>query len=159
MNLIYTLSVAGFVPAPFTNADTSSDIVITGTISEVISVAVTTSDNNFIITPGVIVEDQNIANIAINSNDPDGYTVSLMTNSLQGKLYNVEKDEFLNYTVSYNGNSNVSLSNTPTVVESSITQTSGLILRSLTLTIPAESSVGRSAESYTDTVTVNLTGK
>ncbi|MBT4835848.1 MAG: hypothetical protein HON94_00725 [Methylococcales bacterium] len=154
-------AIALFGLASTTNiqAGTTGSVVITGTISEVVSVSVTANQNSFSITPGVAIDDQNLASLSINSNDADGYTVSLSSSRNGSKLANTADDEYLTYSVSYNGGSDVSLSTTPTVVESTSTQTSGAISRGLTLDISGTESVGKSAEAYTDTVTVTIAGK
>ena len=56
-------AIALFGLASTTNiqAGTTGSVVITGTISEVVSVSVTANQNSFSITPGVAIDDQNLA--------------------------------------------------------------------------------------------------
>ena len=155
---IAAIAIIGLISSQ-ANAATSGSVVITGTVSEVVAVSVTANQNSFSITPGVAIDNQNIAGITVNSNDQDGYTVSLSSTRDGSKLANGDGDEFMAYTVSYNGSSDISLSTSATVVETTTGQTSGALSRSLTLDIAGSQSVGRSAEAYSDTITVVIAGK
>ena len=140
-------------------AATSGSLVITGTVAEVVSASITGNQNSFAITPGAAITLQNIGTIDINSNDPDGYTVSLSSSRDGGKLANGDNNEFVAYTVKYNGNDNIALSTSGIVVEDVTSQTQDTVSRNLTLDIAANSSLGRSAEAYSDIITVTITGK
>lgn len=140
-------------------AATTGSVLVTGTVSQVVSVAVASDQNSFSVTPGVAVSGQSLANISINSNDPDGYSVSLSALRNGSRLANTNNDEFMTYTVNYGSTSNISLSTTPLVVENTTGQSSGAIVRNLSLDIAANQSVGRSAEAYKDTVTITIAGK
>jgi hypothetical protein len=65
----------------------------------------------------------------------------------------------MTYTVSYNGGTGIGLTSSATNVENVTTQTEGEVTRSLTLSINASESVGKSAEAFTDTITVEIVGK
>ena len=140
------------------NAATDT-LLVTGTITEVVTVAITANSNSFAITAGTAVTDQNIATVAINSNDPDGYDVTLAGTNLTSVIKNAIADETMAYTVKYNGGTAIGLTTTATNVENVTTQTSGSVNRTFTLSIAAGESVGKSAEAFTDTVTVEILGK
>jgi hypothetical protein len=140
-------------------AATSGSLVITGTVTEVVSASITGNQNSFAIQPGSAIAQQNIGTININSNDPNGYTVSLSSSRDGSKLANAGNNEFIAYSVKYNSNDSINLSTSGTVVEDVTSQTQAAVARSLTLDIAANNSLGRSAEAYSDVITVTITGK
>lgn len=158
------IALAGMigVAASQAMAQTSANdsVTVTGTVQEVIAVTISGGAPAFNITPEVAVVDQNIGTVTLNSNDPDGYDVELTSANDGGILQNVGLDETIAYTVKYNGGSAQSLSSTPPLnVENVTTQTSGEETRTLTLGIEGSASQGRSAEAFSDTITVTITGK
>jgi hypothetical protein len=134
-------------------------VVVTATIQEVITVSITPNSNGFDVTAGTAITDQDIATISINSNDPNGYNVTLAGTHATSVLQNAAADETMAYTVKYNGASAIGLTDTATNVESVTTQTEGAVNRSLTLSIAGSESTGKSAEAFTDTITVEIAGK
>lgn len=137
----------------------TDSVGVTANIAEVVSLGITPNANLFAVTAGTAVTNQDIATISINSNDPDGYDVTLSGGKATSVLANVAADETIAYTVSYAGGVATGLTTTPTNVENVTTQTAGVSDRSLTLTIAGEASIGRSAEAFTDTITVTIVGK
>jgi hypothetical protein len=132
---------------------------VTATIQQTVSVVITSNDNAFAVTAGSAISDQDIATIAIDSNDPDGYAVTLAGSHDGSTLDNVAGDETLAYTVSYASAGGIGLTTAPTSVEDVVTQTAGSETRSLTLSIAGSESIGKSAEAFTDTITVEIVGK
>jgi hypothetical protein len=137
----------------------TDSVLVTASIQEVVDVTVTATEASFNVTAGTAVTDQSIASIAINSNDPDGYDVTLAGTNATSVLENGAGDETMAYTVKYDGGDAIELTTTPTNVENVTTQTSGSVNRALTLSIAGSESVGKSAESFTDTITVEILGK
>jgi hypothetical protein len=137
----------------------TDSVTVTATIQEVVSVSVVGNSNSFDVTAGTAVTDQDIATITINSNNPDGYDVTLAGTNATSVLENSAVDETMTYTVSYNGGTGIGLTSSATNVENVTTQTEGEVTRSLTLSINASESVGKSAEAFTDTITVEIVGK
>jgi hypothetical protein len=125
----------------------------------VVSVSIEGNSNAFDVTAGTAVANQDIATITINSNDPAGYIVTLAGTNATSVLENAAVDETMAYTVSYNDGADIGLTTTATEVENVTTQTEGAVTRSLTLNISASESVGKSAEAFTDTITVEIVGK
>ena len=155
------LSIAGAILAICAiPADAATDtVLVTGTISEVVTVAITPNSNSFSVTAGSAVTDQDIATIAINSNDPQGYDVTLTGTHATSILENGGASASMAYTVKYNGGSATGVTTIATNVESSTGQTAGAVNRSLTLSIAGSESTGKPAEAYTDTITVEILGK
>jgi hypothetical protein len=137
----------------------TDSITVSANIQEVVSVSITGNSNSFDVTAGSAISDQDIATITINSNDADGYDVTLAGTNATSILENADTDETMAYTVSYNGGTDIGLTTSPTNVENVTAQTEGEVTRSLTLSISASESVGKSAESFTDTITVEILGK
>ena len=143
-----------------TNLIAATDtVLVTGTITEVVTVNITPNNNSFTITAGTAVSDQDIATIAINANAPLGYDVTMAGTNLTSILENAANDETMAYTVKYQGGSAIGLTSSPVNVENVATQTTGSENRTFTLSIAAGESVGKSAEAFTDTVTVQIVGK
>ena len=103
----------------------------------------------FTITPGVAVVNQPIATITLNADQ--NYSVSLADNN-NGQLKN--GSNAIAYTVKYNNGSEITLSTTPTTVETGASVVNGN--RSLSCFIGAAAGVGVPAGTYTATVTVEI---
>jgi hypothetical protein len=134
-------------------------VTVTATIAQVLDVTITPNSNSFSVTAGTAVTDQDIATISINSNDADGYDVTLAGSHASSTLQNSAEDESMVYTVKYDGGTAIGLNTTPTNVENVTTQTEGAVNRSLTLSIAGSESTGKSAEAFTDTITVEILAK
>lgn len=103
----------------------------------------------FAITPGVAIVNQPVATITLNADQ--NYSVTL-TDDNNGQLKN--GSHAIAYTVKYNNGSELTLSTTPTTVETGTSVTNGS--RSLNCFIGAAASVGVPAGAYTATVTVEI---
>ena len=130
--------------------------IITGSIMIVFAsaalavVGVTiTPIGEFTITPGVAVVNQPIATITLNADQ--NYSVSLMDDN-NGQLKN--GSSAIAYTVKYNNGSEITLSTTPTTVETGANVTNGS--RALNCFIGGSASIGVPAGVYTATVTVEI---
>jgi hypothetical protein len=137
----------------------TDSVTVTANIQEVVTVSITPNSNSFSVTAGTAVTDQDIATISINSNDPNGYDVTLAGSNATSVLENGDLDETMAYTVKYNSGTAIEMSTTATNVENVTTQTDGAVDRSLTLSIAGSESTGKSAEAFTDTITVEIVGK
>jgi hypothetical protein len=137
----------------------TDSVPVTATIQEVVTVAITPNANSFSVTAGTAVTDQDIATITINSNDPDGYVVTLAGSNAASVLANAAADETIAYTVNYNSTGDIGINDAGTEVEDVAAQTAGAVSRTLTLSIAADASIGRSAEAFTDEITVEIVGK
>jgi hypothetical protein len=136
----------------------TSTVLITGTVLPVLTIAIAGGTPSFNIIPETAINDQNLGTITINSNDPEGYDVTLASTNAGG-LKNSAADETIDYTVKYNGASAITLA-TPTNVESvSGAPTDGNQTRTLTLSILGADSKNKSAEAFTDTITMEILGK
>lgn len=133
-------------------------VLVTGTVQAVLTIAIAGGSPSFNITPETAVTDQNLGTITINSNDPDGYDVTLKSTNTGG-LKNVAADETIAYTVNYNATGGITLTTIAQNVENVTTQTAGDVTRTLTLSIAGAASLGRSAEAFTDTITMEILGK
>jgi len=145
----------GYDPAV---ADTG-DVIVTATIQQVVAVDVTGNSNSFEVTPGSAVTNQDIATITIESNSSSGYDVTLTGTHATSVLTNTAEDASMAYTVKYNDGTATGVTTTATNVESSTGMTSGEETRSLTLSIDASETVGKAAEAFTDTITVEIAAK
>jgi hypothetical protein len=143
--------------ASVANADTDT-VVVTGTVQSVLTISIAGGSPSFNITPEVAVTNQDLGTITINSNDPEGYDVTLKSTNTGG-LKNVAADETIAYTVKYNSGGAITLTTTAQNVENVTTQTAGAVTRTLTLDITGPASLGRSAEAFTDTITMEILGK
>jgi hypothetical protein len=111
-----------------------------------------TPGGGFSIYPDIAVVDQSIATINIDSDT--GYSVSLIDDN-NGVLKNGANN--LPYTVSYDGGGEITLSSTPSIVESVGTGVVDDGVRPLTIFVTAEQSVGIPAGDYSVTVTAEIT--
>jgi VCBS repeat-containing protein len=137
----------------------TTTVLITGTVLPVLTIAIAGGTPSFNITPEAAVTDQNLGTITINSNDPDGYDVTLESTNTGG-LKNGDADETIAYTVKYNGGAAITLVASATNVESvSVAPTDGDQTRTLTLSILGADSKNKSAEAFTDTITMEILGK
>jgi hypothetical protein len=105
----------------------------------------------FQIIPGIAVVDQSIATVEIKSSED--FSVSLKDNT-NGVLRNGQN--VIPYTVSYNNGTQITLSTSPTTVESNTLQNSKED-RPLTIFVGSSQSVGISAGSYSVTITAEIT--
>jgi hypothetical protein len=136
----------------------TDSVLVTGTVQEVITVVISGGSPAFSITPEIAV-DILVGTITINSNDPDGYDVTLKSDNTGG-LKNGDADETIAYQVSYDGNADITLVTTTTNVETVTTATTaGEVTRALRLKIAGTESKGKSAEDFTDTITMEILGK
>jgi hypothetical protein len=111
---------------------------------------VTTSNAiGFNITPGSAIVNQTVSTITINA--AVSYDVTLKDDT-NGLLINGVNN--MAYTVSYNGAADITLSTSPTSVETGASVTEGS--RSLAVSISAVESVGIPAGDYLATVTVEI---
>lgn len=155
-----TIIFSLLTPNMTTQANTSAQVIITANINEVISVDITTTQNNFTLNPGVALESHSIATIQINSNDPDGYEIALSSINDGSYMVNSEDSQKkLAYTVNYDDKTQIELTNQPTIVESSNTTSSNAAQRLLSLDISSQESTGLPSGGYTDTITVTIKGK
>jgi hypothetical protein len=146
----------------------SQDATVTGEVDPILTLAVTGS-STFKIPPGGVTS-ETVASITINSNDAQGYDVTLLSANA-GVLDNsadasATATNSINYTVDYDNGVDaaafISLSGTATNVESVTSTTNGEASRTLNLKIAAADSAesqGNRAGLYTDVVTVELLGK
>lgn len=123
-------------------------MVVTTAALAVVSVTITPI-GGFGITPGVAVVNQPIATITLNADQ--NYNVTLADDN-NGQLRNGLN--VIAYTVKYNNGSEITLSTTPTSVETGASVTNGN--RSLDCFIGAAASIGIPAGTYTATVTVEI---
>jgi hypothetical protein len=151
--MILVSSLTSFIAIAATDT-----VVITGTVLPVLTIGIAGGSPTFNITPETAVTDQDLGTITINSNDPDGYDITL-TSTNTGGLKNVAADETIPYTVKFNAASAITLTTAATNVENVTTQTVGAVTRTLTLSITGPASQGRSAEAFTDTITMEILGK
>ena len=113
---------------------------------------VVTPTGGFHIMPGVAVVDQSIATIKIHSSED--FSISLKDNT-NGVLKNGQN--VMRYTVSYDQGPQITLSTSPTTVESAINDGDGHPDRMLTIFVPGAESVGIPAGFYSVTVTAEIT--
>jgi len=140
-------------------ANTDNDAVrIIGYVMETMTISISGGEPNFLIVPEVPVSNQDIGTIAINSNDPDGYRVTLFS-ELGELVYAGENGEQnIPYTVNYAGGAPISLS-TPFVVETvNNAATVGEVFRTLTLNIDGPDSKGIPSGNYTDIIFIEIAG-
>lgn len=152
--MVFVVAALPFGYGAMAATDTVS---LTATVLPVLTVAVSGGSPIFNVTPNQAITDQDIGTITINSNDPQGYTVSLK--ATDGVLKNTVGDESMAYTVKYDNGAALTLTATPQTVETAATTTSGEVTRTLTLTIAAAESLGKSAEAFSDTITVEILGQ
>jgi hypothetical protein len=114
----------------------------------VVSVSISPA-GGFNITPGVAVIDQSVGTITLDADQSYNVTLKDDTNGL---LVNGANN--MAYTVKYNGAANITLSTSPTNVESAASVTSGN--RSLTVSVSAGASIGIPAGPYNATITVEI---
>jgi hypothetical protein len=103
----------------------------------------------FNITPGSAIVNQTVATITIDADVSYDVTLKDDTNGL---LMNGANN--IAYTVSYSGAANITLSTSPTSVETGVSVTAGS--RSLAVSISSGASVGIPAGAYISTVTVEI---
>jgi hypothetical protein len=103
----------------------------------------------FNITPGSAIVDQTVATITIDADVSYDVTLKDDTNGL---LVNGVNN--ISYTVSYNGAADITLSTSPTSVETGASVTAGS--RSLAVSISAGASIGVPAGPYSTTVIVEI---
>lgn len=149
------VTLVGFSNIVFATTDS---VVITGTVQPVLSITIASGSPSFDITPGAAVTDQDIGTITINSNNPDGYDVTLVAANSAG-LINSDADEAIAYTLRYNGGSAITVGTSTTNVENVTSATAGAVTRTLTLSISAIETAGKSAEAFSDTITMEILGK
>jgi hypothetical protein len=140
-------------------ADSDYDAVrIVGVVMETMTVAITGGQPDFSIFPEVSVSNQDIGTIAINSNDPDGYRVTLFSDLGELRYVGENEEQAIPYTVSYAGGAPITLS-TPYVVETvNNTATAGQVFRTLTLNIDGPDSKGKLSGTYTDIIFIEIAG-
>ena len=158
----FNINVIALVSVIFTSfsgiAATTDTVEITATVQPIMSIGIAGGTPSFSITPETAITDQNLGTITINSNIANGYDVTLTAANSAG-LRNSPHDETIAYTVKYQGGSAITLSTGATNVENVTTQTVGAEGRSLTLSITGLESKGRSAEAFTDTITIAIITK
>jgi hypothetical protein len=110
------------------------------------------SDGAFSIYPGMAVVNQSIATIEITSDEE--YVVTLRDDN-DGVL--TDGQNVMRYSVSYDRGPQITLSGTPTKVEATAIPVLDSGIRSLTLFISGEQSVGIPAGPYGVTVTAEIT--
>jgi hypothetical protein len=137
-------------------ATTTDTLDINANVLPIMTIEIAPGDPDFDITPETAITDQNLGTITINSNIAAGYDVTLTAANTSG-LEN--GSENIAYTVKYNGDSAITLSQSASNVENVATQTTGAESRSLTLSITGAESKGRSAVIFTDTITIDIITK
>jgi hypothetical protein len=150
----------GLLLSTTTLATTDSDSVrIIGFVQEVMTVTVTGGNPVFNIIPEVPVSNQNIGTININSNDPDGYKVTLSSNN-EGRLVSSKMpDQTIPYTVKYDNSDDIELSTAGVVMEIvNNAATAGQVVRTLTLNINGADSKGSVSDSFSDVISVEIAG-
>lgn len=103
----------------------------------------------FNITPGSAVVDQSIGTVTLDADQ--NYEVTLKDNT-NGLLVNGSDN--MAYTVKYNGAAGITLSTTPTSVETGASVTAGS--RTLTVSIVSGASIGIPAGANSSTVTIEI---
>jgi hypothetical protein len=109
------------------------------------------SGGDFSIYPGIAVVNQSIATIVITSDE--GYMVTLRDDN-DGVL--TDGQSVMRYSVSYDRGPQITLSGTPTTVEATAIPVLDSGIRSLTLFISGEQSVGVPAGPYGVTITAEI---